>query len=127
MMLTRVPLTFAAALLVTLPSAHEAAAAKSDSCAHCHGTDGNSTASAYPSLAGQTKDYLYRQMKDFQAGRRKNPMMSPANAVLTDQDMQELAEFFASQVLNRGSSQRDPALVAQGKQLAEAAQCAACH
>ena len=42
-----------------------ATAAKSDSCAHCHGTDGNSTSSAYPSLAGQTREYLYRQIKAF--------------------------------------------------------------
>jgi hypothetical protein len=41
-------------------------------------TDGNSTSSAYPSLAGQTSDYLHRQMKDFKEGRRKNSMMSPS-------------------------------------------------
>jgi len=66
-----------------------ATAAKSDSCAHCHGTDGNSTSSAYPSLAGQTREYLYRQIKAFKEGQRKNAMMSPAAVVLSDQDMQD--------------------------------------
>jgi cytochrome c553 len=86
---------FACALaLASIAFSQGAVAAKSDSCAHCHGTDGNSTSSAYPSLAGQTREYLYRQIKAFKEGLRKNSMMSPAVAVLADQDMQDLAEYF---------------------------------
>jgi cytochrome c553 len=104
-----------------------ATAAKSDSCAHCHGTDGNSTSSAYPSLAGQTREYLYRQIKAFKEGQRKNAMMSPAAVVLSDQDMQDLAEYFAGQTLVRSSAKTDPAVVEQGKKLAAELQCVACH
>ena len=104
-----------------------AGAAKSDSCAHCHGTDGNSTSSAYPSLAGQTRDYLYRQIKAFKDGQRKNSMMSPAVVVLSDQDMQDLAEYFSEQTLIRSTAKTDPAVVAQGKKIASEAQCVACH
>jgi len=114
----------ALASIAFLPSA---VAAKSDSCAHCHGTDGNSTSSAYPSLAGQTREYLYRQIKAFKEGERKNSMMSPAVAVLSDQDMQDLAEYFSSQTLVRSNAKTDPAIVEQGKKLAAEAQCAACH
>ena len=117
----------AALILPTFLFAQTAGAAKSDSCAHCHGTDGNSTSSAYPSLAGQTREYLYRQIKAFKEGQRKNAMMSPAVVVLSDQDMQELAEYFADQVLVRSTAKTDPGIVAQGKKIASEAQCVACH
>ena len=117
----------AALILPTFLFTETAGAAKSDSCAHCHGTDGNSTSSAYPSLAGQTREYLYRQIKAFKEGQRKNAMMSPAVAVLSDQDMQELAEFYADQVLVRSTAKTDPGIVAQGKKIASEAQCVACH
>ena len=114
-------------ILPTLTVMDTATAAKSDFCAHCHGTDGNSSSSAFPSLAGQTRDYLYRQMKDFKEGRRKDSMMSPSIAVLSDQDMQELAEFYAAQSLMRSKFDADPAKVELGKKIAQEAQCAACH
>ena len=104
-----------------------AGAAKSDSCAHCHGTDGNSTSSAYPSLAGQTREYLYRQIKAFKEGTRKNSMMSPAVVVLSDQDAQDLAEYFSGQTLVRSTAKTDPAMIDQGKKIAFEAQCVACH
>ena len=114
----------ALALFTPVPAA---VAAKSDSCAHCHGTDGNSTSSAYPSLAGQTREYLYRQIKAFKEGQRKNAMMSPAVVVLSDQDMQDLAEYFSGQTLVRSTARTDPAIVEQGKKIAAQAQCVACH
>jgi len=121
------PLIFALMILPSLTGMNVATAAKSDSCAHCHGTDGNSTSSAYPSLAGQTRDYLYRQMKDFKEGRRKNAMMSPSIGVLSDQDMQDLAEYFSAQSIVRSKFDADPAKVEQGRKIAQEAQCVACH
>ncbi len=114
-------------ILQSLTTMDDAAAAKSDSCAHCHGTDGNSTSSAYPSLAGQTREYLYRQMKDFKEGRRKNAMMTPSIGVLSDQDMQELAEYFSAQSIVRSKFDADPAKVEQGKKIAQEVQCNTCH
>jgi cytochrome c553 len=118
---------FALAILPSLMGMNAAIAAKSDSCAHCHGTDGNSTSSAYPSLAGQTRDYLYRQMKDFKEGRRKNSMMSPSIGVLSEADIQELAEYFSAQTLVRSKFNADPTKVEQGRKITQDAQCAACH
>lgn len=114
-------------MLSSLLSIGTASGAKSDSCAHCHGTDGNSTSSAYPSLAGQTREYLVRQMKAFKEGQRKNSMMSPAIAVLADQDMQELADFYSAQSLVRSNTKTDPATIELGKKIAAEAQCVACH
>jgi cbb3-type cytochrome c oxidase subunit III len=99
----------------------------SASCAHCHGTDGNSSAQAYPNLAGQTKEYVYAQIKAFKEGKRVNSQMSPMVGILSDEDMQNLADFYNSQQLMRRPVQLDEALVAQGKKLAEEKQCAACH
>lgn len=105
-----------------------ASAAKSDSCAHCHGTDGNSSSGLYPSLAGQTKEYLYRQIMAFKEGKRKNSMMSPSVGILSEQDVKDLAEYFSSQnMIRSGSFKPDPTLVEKGKKLAEEAQCAVCH
>jgi cytochrome c553 len=119
---------FACALALALFSpAGSAVAAKSDSCAHCHGTDGNSTSSAYPSLAGQPREYLYRQIKAFKEGSRKNSMMSPAVVVLSDQDAQDLAEYFSGQTLARSTAKTDPGTIEQGKKIAAEIQCVACH
>lgn len=117
----------AAMILQAFLFAESTHAAKSDSCAHCHGTDGNSTSSAYPSLAGQTREYLYRQIKAFKEGQRKNSMMSPAVVVLSDADMLELAEYFSGQTLARSTAKTDPAMIEQGKKVATEAQCVACH
>jgi cytochrome c553 len=117
----------AALILPTFLFLGTASAAKSDSCAHCHGTDGNSTSSAYPSLAGQTREYLYLQIKAFKEGQRKNSMMSPAAVVLSDRDMQDLAEYFSGQTLTRSTAKTNPGIVEQGNKIASEAQCVACH
>ena len=94
-------------LAVLLPSVALADAMKgaqlSASCAHCHGTDGNSSSGQYPNLAGQTAEYIYLQIKAFKEGTRTDPMMSPMVGILTDQDMRDLADFYSSQSSTRGS------------------------
>ena len=102
-------------------------AALSASCAHCHGTDGNSSAQQYPNLAGQTKEYLYLQIKAFKEGKRVNSQMSPMVGILNDEDMQNLADFYNYQSLTKRAVNVDPAVVEQGKKLAEERQCASCH
>ena len=123
----KLPVCAAALILQMFLFAGTASAAKSDSCAHCHGTDGNSTSSAYPSLAGQTREYLYRQIKAFKEGQRKNSMMSPAAVVLSDEDMQDLADYFSGQTLVRSTAKTDPVIVERGKKIASEAQCVVCH
>ena len=97
------------------------------SCAHCHGTDGNSSSGVYPSLADQTKEYLYRQIKAFKDGTRKDPQMSPMVGILSDEDMRNLADFYNFQTLARKPVKTDPALAAQGKKLASELACGSCH
>jgi cytochrome c553 len=66
-------------------------------------------------------------MKDFKEGRRKNSLMTPMIGVLSDQDMQELAEYFSAQSIVRSKFDADPAKVEQGKKIAQEVQCTDCH
>lgn len=89
--------------------------AKSATCAACHGADGNSAAPNFPKLAGQGESYLLKQLKDFKSGARKDPTMTGMVAPLSEQDMENLAAYFASQKVSGGEA--DPKLVAEGQKV----------
>jgi cytochrome c553 len=74
-----------------------AGATKSKTCAACHGNDGNSVVAINPSLAGQNRSYLAQALKDYRAGKRKNPIMNGMAASLKDDDIADLAAYFSSQ------------------------------
>lgn len=69
---------------------------KAASCAICHGAEGVSANDIWPNLAGQKSGYLVKQMKAFRDGDRKDPMMSPMAAPLSDEDIDNLAAHFSS-------------------------------
>lgn len=71
--------------------------AKSAVCAACHGANGISGNPLWPNLAGQKDAYIVKQLKAFKDGTRKDPLMSPMAAPLTDADMENLAAYFSSQ------------------------------
>ena len=66
-------------------------------CAACHSADGNSAVPANPVLAGQGADYLNKQLTEFKAGVRKNPIMNGMTAALSVDDMKNLSAYFAEQ------------------------------
>lgn len=70
---------------------------KSAVCAGCHGVDGNAVVGANPRLAGQYESYLYHALKEYKDGKRESLLMAGMVANLTDQDMKDLAAWFASQ------------------------------
>ena len=70
---------------------------KSAVCAGCHGVDGNSSVGANPRLAGQYESYLYHALKDYKEGRRESLLMAGMVANLTDEDLKDLAAYFANQ------------------------------
>jgi cytochrome c553 len=78
----------------------EAGREKSAVCAGCHGVDGNSSVGANPRLAGQYASYLYEALRQYKAGERKDLLMSNMVANLSDQDLKDLAAWFASQESN---------------------------
>jgi cytochrome c553 len=90
------------ALTVAAPalSAGDTAAGKTKSgtCAACHGEGGGKPIMPiYPILAGQHADYLAKAINDYKTGARKDPVMAGMAATLTDQDIADLAAYFASQ------------------------------
>lgn len=97
------------------------------SCAHCHGIEGNSSADQYPNIASQQKEYLYRQLKAFKEGTRKDPMMSPMVGVLDDQAMRDVADFYYSKDSAKQKTVPDPAKAATGKKVSAERICASCH
>ncbi|WP_371187304.1 cytochrome c [Thalassotalea maritima] len=74
----------------------EAGKAKAAVCAACHGAEGVSAVPMYPNLAGQKEAYIAKQLKDFKAGTRKDPVMAPMAMPLTDADIANLAAYYAS-------------------------------
>ena len=70
---------------------------KAKACAACHGPDGNSASADFPRLAGQHPDYLIKSLQGYKSGTRKNPVMAPMGANLSQRDMEDLAAFFSSQ------------------------------
>lgn len=72
---------------------------KAQSCVFCHSTDGKATQSSYPNLNNQTREYLFNSMKAYQLDQRSGPMADMMKAQLkrlNDQDMRDIAAFYAS-------------------------------
>jgi cytochrome c553 len=68
------------------------------SCAACHGVDGNTPVTPdTPKLAGQHADYIVKSLQGYKSGTRKNPVMAPMGANLSQRDMEDLAAYFSSQ------------------------------
>jgi len=102
-------------------------------CGACHGPDGNSVNPQWPSIAGQHAPYVVRQLEAFQRGERTNILMISQAMSLTEQDMKDVAVFFAAQPA-AAKSVADPGLVDKGEALyrggdkeSGAAACLSCH
>ncbi len=117
----------------------EAGKAKSQTCVACHGADGNSLITQYPKLAGQHEKYLEKQLKDLKLGMtsggkqgRNEPVMGAMAMPLSEQDMADLAAYYASLPISNNSTPEN--VVDEGKALYTAGDaergvtaCIACH
>jgi len=118
----------------SVQAAGDAAAGKAKSalCMACHGPDGNSPNPIWPKLAGQHPSYIRKQLEAFKTGSRKENLMSPMAAPLTEQDMENLAAYFSSQKQSGGAAAADKvekgeALYRAGNAASGVAACMACH
>lgn len=128
---------------------------KAASCNSCHGDNGNSVAPNFPKLAQQHASYLVKQLQAFKSGARNDPMMSAMALPLSDEDMADIAAYYAAQKIsansmpvlpppeededqqedaNTGKPKSVPELIAQGSDLyrngdlkREVSACIACH
>ncbi len=101
-------------------------------CAACHGADGNSVVPNFPKLAGQGERYLLKQLKDIKSGDRQVVEMTGILTNSTDQDLADMAAYFASQQMSVGAA--DPAKVQAGQALYRGGKlaegmpaCTGCH
>ena len=65
-------------------------------CVACHGADGISIVPDYPNLACQKEQYLMDSIKAYKNGDRNNPIMKPMVAALSDEDIANLAAYYAT-------------------------------
>lgn len=110
----------------------EAGAAKAAPCAACHGPAGNSSNPEWPKLAGQNARYTFEQLQHFKNGVRNNPLMTPQAAALSEQDMRDLAAYFAQQPFSPGVASEEAVALAEplfrgGDAERGIPACAACH
>ena len=91
--------TVALAAGLTLPAAaQDAGHARSlaATCFTCHGTDGRSVNGVPPSLAGQNKDYLLKQLQEFRDGKRPTTIMHQHAKGYTNEQLKLISGYFAS-------------------------------
>ncbi|VTY36568.1 Cytochrome c4 [Xylophilus ampelinus] len=103
------------------------------SCAACHNADGNSAIPANPKLAQQHPEYLLKQLQEFKSGKRKSPIMAGMAAMLSEQEMRDVAWFLGSKPIKPGFA-KEKDLVALGEKIYRGGigdravpACAGCH
>ncbi|GAP34840.1 c-type cytochrome [Piscinibacter sakaiensis] len=106
---------------------------KAAACLGCHTADGSRGSPANPILQGQHPEYLAKQLAEFKSGKRANAIMQGMAATLTEDDMRNVAAFFAGKQAKPGFA-KDKTLVALGEKIyrggiADRAvpACAGCH
>ncbi len=126
-----------AAVLAFAGAAHangdaEAGKALTGTCVACHGEDGNSLAGAFPNIAGQTEQYLLKQLKEIQNGDRPVAVMAGMLDNMSEQDLANVAAYYAGNERAYGAA--NPELVELGESIYRTgikrkniAACTACH
>ncbi|WP_082546085.1 c-type cytochrome [Rhodanobacter sp. Root627] len=122
----------AAAPAAVKPGDATAGQAKAAVCGACHGMDGNSADAQYPKLAGQSEQYIVRQLTDFKSGKRQNPIMMGMAAPLSEQDMHDLGAYFSTKkplpgVADQALVEHGEKLYRQGDSSRDIPACMACH
>ena len=106
--------------------------AKSAICAACHGVDGNSTVPNWPKLAGQHEKYMVRQVTLIKSGDRQVPEMLGIVPGLSDQDIEDLSAYFASQEAVPGVADQSQVMLGEriyraGNAESGVPACMSCH
>lgn len=116
--------------------AAEAPAVVSGVCAACHGVDGNGgqpLLPEYPKLAGLQSEYIRKQLRDYQSGKRASAVMAPMAANLTPEQIDEIAVWYAARP-GKPSAVTKPGLLELGRRIyhdgnvdSGVPSCAGCH
>jgi len=118
---------------VLLDGDAEAGKDKSITCGACHGADGNSVNPVWPSIAGQHATYIYEQLLAFKNGTRAEPLMLGQVMTLNDEDMRNLAVYYAGlpaaakAVADPGTVDLGARIYRGGDRENDTSACIACH
>ena len=118
---------------VAKPDLVKGAATYAAVCVACHAVDGNSAIPVNPKLAQQHPEYLVKQLNEFKSGKRANAVMSGFSAMLSPDDMKNVAYWLASQKAKPGFA-KEKELVTLGERIyrggiadRQVPACAGCH
>ena len=121
------------AKLAAKPDLAKGAEKATQVCAACHTSDGSRGSPANPILQGQHAEYLVKQLTEFKSGKRPNPVMGGMASALNDEDMRNLAAYFASKQAKPGFA-KSKDTVALGEKIyrggiaaKQVPACAGCH
>ena len=124
---------YAAETAASAPEPAKGAAISASVCAACHPNDGSRGSAANPIIQGQHPDYLVKQLADFKAGKRDNPVMKAMASPLSEADMKNVAAFYASKQPKPGFA-KNKDLVALGEKIYRGGiagrsvpACSSCH
>lgn len=126
-------LTVSAEVLAEEPAQKSAEQTINNVCAACHGADGNSAITLNPKLAGQHPEYLEKQLTEFKSGKRANAVMSGMAAGLSEQDIKDIAAYFAAKKLTLAQAAKNGAgslgekIYRGGIAATGVPACASCH
>jgi cytochrome c553 len=124
------------ATIVVTPAHAKGETIANELCAGCHGPGGNSMVPSFPKLAGQQKVYLLRELKDYRSGKRASEIMVPLVSTLSDDDLSNLADYYAKQkpakpepsaTSNRAQLAIGKKLYLQGNNDTDVPSCESCH
>lgn len=103
-------------------------------CSACHGSDGRGIGPEYPNLGGQHYSYLLKQMQAFKSGERQATLMMGQLDNVSEQQIKNIAAFYAEQPLAEGTAEAGAEVLTLGERIYRAgaadrgvAACIACH
>jgi cytochrome c553 len=102
-------------------------ATRAAACAGCHGEQGAAPLAGTPALAAQQPEFLLLQLVLMREGLREVPVMAGSLVGLSDNDLRDLASYYAAARPFRSAGPRDAALYARGETLSVAMGCNSCH
>lgn len=121
-------LVIASAVVLAAPAYAEMPSASmlGNTCAGCHGTNGNSHGPATPTIAGISSEYFIEAMKAYQTGERPSTIMTRIAKGYSEEEIKAMAGFFAKQPMHRPEQQVDTAMAKKGMKMHEK-YCEKCH
>lgn len=113
-------------LMAQTASAFDRGEMLANTCAGCHGPNGNSQGPATPSISGMSKDYFIESMAAYAMGDRPSTIMMRIAKGYSDEDIELMADYFSKQKYVSANQKTNSAMVSKGQKLHKK-YCEKCH